>query len=206
MSGRFNTVVIAGASIGVLGAVPRAFDQDRPPARQGSAAVAAADMDFITRAAEGGMKEVEVGKLAQSRAADSNVKAFAERMVKDHGKANDELMTLAKSKGVSLPPPATTTTDASRKPDRSAPGAGEPEARGTSGSGGPLAALKGAEFDRAYMTQMVADHEKAVQLFEQESTSGQDAEVKAWAAKQLPTVREHLTEAKSIRDRLSAGK
>lgn len=167
-----------------------------------------ADASFIRQAAEGGIKEVDAGTLAQSRAADSNVKAFAERMVQDHSKANDELMTLAKSKGVMLPPsnrPATTTTDAARPTGATGTG-GAPSASGTSGqaAGGALAALQGAEFDRAYMTQMVQDHEKTVQLFEQEAKSGQDAEVKAWAAKQLPALREHLTQAKTVRDRLGA--
>ena len=207
MSGRFNTVVMASALMAAsLGAAPVAFDQDKPQARQGATtAIAAADAEFIKRAAEGGMKEVEVGKLAQTRASDSTVKAFAERMVKDHGMGNDELMSLAKSKGVALPP-VTTTTDATLKPDPSAPGTREPSARGTSGAGDPFAGLKGAEFDRAYMNQMVGDHEKTVQLFEQEATSGQDPEVKAWAAKKLPTVREHLAQATSIRDRLAAAK
>ena len=208
MSGRFNTVLIAGALMAApLGVAAIAVDQDKPPARQNATAtVAAADAEFIKRAAEGGMKEVEFGQLAQTRASDSNVKAFAERMVKDHSASNDELMSLAKKKGVTLPPSAKMTTDATRNPDPSVPGAGEPSARGTAGAGDPLAALKGAEFDRAYMNQMVGDHEKTVQLFEQESTSGQDAEVKAWAAKKLPTVREHLAQARSIRDRLAAPK
>jgi putative membrane protein len=208
MSRQFSTLVIASALMAApLGAAAVAFDQDQAQARQAATAtVAAADEEFIKRAAEGGMKEVEVGQFAQTRASDSNVKAFAERMVKDHGASNDELMSLAKNKGVTLPPSATMTTDATRKPDPSVPGAGEPRARGTAGAGDPLAALKGAEFDRAYMNQMVGDHEKTVQLFEQESTSGQDAEVKAWAAKKLPTVREHLAQARAIRDRLAAPK
>jgi putative membrane protein len=196
MSARFNTVVMVSALVAIsLGPAALAFDQDKPQARQGAtAALAPADAEFIERAAEGGRKEVEVGKLAQTRASDSNVKAFAERMVKDHGTSNDELMSLAKTKGVTLPPPVKMTTDAT------------PGARGTSGASDPFAGLKGAEFDRAYMNQMVGDHEKTVQLFEQQSTSGQDPAVKAWAAKKLPTVREHLTQAKSIRDRLAASK
>jgi putative membrane protein len=205
MFGSFNTVVMASALLAApLGAATVAFEQE-PPSARATAAVEAADAEFITRAAEGGMKEVEVGKLAQARASDSNVKAFAGRMVKDHGTSNDELMSLAKKKGVTLAPPAK-MTDATRKPDPSVPAAGERGARGTTGAGGPLEGLKGAEFDRAYMNQMVSDHEKTVQLFEQQSISGKDPEVKAWAAKKLPIVREHLTQATSIRDRLAASK
>ncbi|MGC4080792.1 MAG: DUF4142 domain-containing protein [Vicinamibacterales bacterium] len=151
------------------------------------------DADFIRQAGDDGMAEVELGKLAQTLASDNNVKAFADRMVKDHGMANSELMALAKSKGVML------SSDDSMKHDMR-PAPGQADARMPSG---PLTNLKGAEFDRAYMARMVDDHEKAVQLFEEESTSGKDAEVKAWAAKTLPTLRTHLSQAKSLRERLN---
>jgi len=206
--------------------------------QQKSAMKGSADSSFITEAAEGGMKEVELGKLAQSRASDSSVKQFAQRMVNDHGKANKELMSLAKSKGIKLPSSPTTTTASSGRgatgatgttgTATSGSGTSGTSGSGTSGTSGTgstgatassptgtqhgggdadqLSGLKGAEFDRAYMTHMVDDHEKDVKAFEQESQSGQDPEVKAWAAKQLPTLREHLSQAKSVRDRLSATK
>jgi putative membrane protein len=197
----------------------RPAGEQQKPAMKGSP-----DSSFINEAAEGGMKEVELGKLAQKRAMDSNVKAFAQRMVTDHGKANKELMSLAKSKGITLPSSHPTTSTASS--GRGSTGATGTAGTGTSGAatsgtsgatassptgtqhgGGDadqLAGLKGVEFDRAYMTHMVDDHEKDVKAFEQESQSGQDPEVKAWAAKQLPTLREHLSQAKSVRDRLPA--
>jgi len=198
--------------------------------QQKSAMKGSADSSFINEAAEGWMKEVELGKLAQSRAADTSVKQFAQRMVTDHGKANKELTSLAKSKGITLPSSHPTTTTASS--GRGAAGATGTTGTGTTGTatsgtsgtgagatassptgtqhGGAdadqLSGLKGAEFDRAYMAHMVEDHEKDVKAFEQESQSGQDPEVKAWAAKQLPTLREHLSQAKSVRDRLTASK
>lgn len=212
MSYRCALALIAGfVALGPVAAVNADAQGAGAAASQPTNAGATVDAGFIRQAADGGLKEVEIGKLAKSRASDSNVKAFADMMVQDHSKANDQLMALAKSKGVTLPSAGarpTTTTAAADRPTGAA-GAGESmTASGTSGeqAGGKLATLNGAEFDRAYMTQMVEEHEKTVQLFEQESKSGQDAEVKAWAAKQLPALREHLTQARTVRDRLGASK
>jgi putative membrane protein len=119
----------------------------------------------------GGMAEVELGKLASEKASNATVKAFGQRMVADHGKAGDELKMVVASKQITLP----TSIDAKHKAtyDR-------------------LSGLSGAAFDRAYVTDMVADHKKDVAAFSEESTSGKDSDIKAWAAKTLPTLREHL--------------
>jgi putative membrane protein len=92
-------------------------------------------------------------------------------MVDDHGKANDELKTLAQNKSITLP----TTLDPKHKAtvDR-------------------LSKLSGDAFDRAYMTEMLKDHRKDVAAFKTESTSGKDADIKAFASKTLPTLEEHL--------------
>ena len=212
MSVRVTRAVVTGAFVLASALGPRLVAaQTTPPSQGGKPAGQAArpageqpqamakgspDSSFITEAAEGGLKEIELGTLAQSRANDSNVKAFGQRMVSDHGKANKELMSLAKAKGITLPssdPPTSTATGAT----------------GTAGRNdmsGELSGLKGAEFDRAYMTHMVEDHEKDVKAFEQEAQTGQDPEMKAWAVKQLPTLREHRSQAKSVRDRLAASK
>jgi putative membrane protein len=68
-----------------------------------------------------------------------------------------------------------------------------------------LSKLSGAEFDRAYMRQMVKDHEDAVKLFQRESTRGKDAELKAWAGKTLPALQEHLRLAREINTRVGGG-
>jgi putative membrane protein len=92
-------------------------------------------------------------------------------MVTDHGKANDELKSLAQQKNITLP------TDLNAKDkatyDR-------------------FSKLSGAAFDRAYMQHMLADHRTDVNEFKKESTSGKDPDVKAWAGKTLPTLEEHL--------------
>jgi len=134
------------------------------------------DNPFVTKAANGGMAEVKLGTLATQKAANPDVKAFGQQMVDDHGKANDELKQLASSKGITLP----TDIDAKEqaKYDR-------------------LSKLSGAEFDRAYMKEMVSDHHTDVAEFRRESQRGSDPDVKAWAAKTLPTLEHHLQMAES---------
>jgi putative membrane protein len=132
------------------------------------------DKTFVTKAAQGGMAEVQLGQLAADKGTSDDVKKFGQRMVTDHSKANDELKTIAQSKNITLP----TAVDAKDKAlhDR-------------------LASLSGAAFDRAYMRNMVADHKKDIAEFRVESKSGKDPEVKAWAEKTLPTLEDHLKQA-----------
>ena len=135
-----------------------------------------ADETFVTKAAQGGLAEVKLGTLATQKAANADVKAFGQQMVDDHSKANDELKQLASSKGITLP----TDIDAKDQAtyDR-------------------LSKLSRAEFDRAYMQHMVADHHTDVAEFRHESQRGEDSDVKAWAAKTLPTLEHHLQMAES---------
>jgi putative membrane protein len=135
----------------------------------------AADEAFVMKVAKGGMAEVELGKLAVDKASSDAVKKFGQRMVDDHGKANDELQALARSKNITLPPGIGPQEQAMR--DR-------------------LMKLSGPAFDQAYMKAMVSDHVKDVNEFKIESKSGQDPDVKAWAAKTLPTLEEHLKMAR----------
>jgi putative membrane protein len=135
-----------------------------------------ADIEFILEAAQGGMAEVELGKVATQQASSDEVKKFGQRMVDDHGKGNDELKTLAAQRGITLPT--------------------EPAAKDKALTT-RLSKMQGASFDRTYMRNMVSDHKKDVAAFRKESTSGKDPEVKAWATKMLPTLEEHLKEAQA---------
>src|SRR5437763_31745 len=107
-----------------------------------------ADSTFMTKATQGGMAEVELGKLAESHAASDKVKEFGRRMVTDHSKANDELKDIASRKGVTLPTSLNAKDQATM--DR-------------------LSKLNGAAFDRAYMTDMVKDHRMDVSEFKKEA-------------------------------------
>jgi putative membrane protein len=148
----------------------------KQPAGSGTQATAAksagpADTAFAKEAAVGGMAEVELGNLAKSNGSSPDVKQFGERMATDHGKANDELKQWAQQKNVTLP----TTLDAKHKATRDR-----------------LSKLQGEAFDKAYMHEMVTDHQKDVAAFKRESTSGKDPDLKAWASKTLPTLQDHL--------------
>jgi putative membrane protein len=131
---------------------------------------------FVDKAAVGGMAEVKMGQLATQKASSPDVKAFGQQMVDDHGKANQELKDLASKKGITLP----TDLDAKHQAtyDR-------------------LSKLSGAAFDKAYMHEMVTDHHEDVNEFRKESKTGSDPDVKAWAAKTLPTLEHHLQMAES---------
>jgi putative membrane protein len=126
---------------------------------------------FMVKAARGNMSEVEMGKVAQERAQNEDVKKFAQRMVTDHGKANEELMTLAQQKGVTLP------SDPGKLP-----GAGQQR----------LDKVAAPAFDREYVNHMLKEHRKDVAEFRKQAQKGSDPDVKAWAAKTLPTLEEHL--------------
>ena len=140
------------------------------------ASVAAADKAFVQKAAVGGMAEVEMGKMAQQKGSSDQVKQFGSRMVEDHSKANDELKKIASSKGIALP----TDLDAKHKSKMD-----------------KMQKLSGAQFDRAYMDDMVADHKQDVAEFRKEANSGKDSDLKAFAAKTLPTLEDHLKMAQS---------
>lgn len=132
---------------------------------------------FMTKAVEGGMAEIEAGKLAVSKAQNAEVKQFAQQMIAEHTRANNELKTLAGKKNVVLP----TALD----PMHQAMAA-------------KLSGLSGAEFDKEYMRGQVEDHERSVALFQAQADSGTDAEAKAMAAKTLPNLKMHLEMARKI--------
>lgn len=146
--------------------------------QSGAAAVSSADRKFATTAAMDGMAEVELGRLATERGASDAVKQFGQRMIDDHTKANDQLKQWAATAGLTLP----TALDAKRQAVMNR-----------------LSRLSGAAFDRAYAQQMVKDHTKAVQLFQREADRGTDAGLKSFASSTLPTLREHLQMARSLR-------
>ena len=142
------------------------------------------DQSFMMKAAQGGMAEVEMGKLAKDHAKSQAVKDFGQRMVDDHTKAGDELKTLASQKNVTLP----SNMDAKDKATHDR-----------------LSKLNGSAFDKAYMRDMVSDHRKDVAEFRRESQSGKDPDVKAWAGKTLPTLEEHFKLAESTEKEVMSG-
>jgi len=143
----------------------------------GSPSLATADNNFIMQAAAGGMGEVELGQLAQQRAADASVRRFGAQMVADHTTANQELVRFAGRKGVTRP----TALDPGR-----------------ANAGRQLATLSGASFDQQYMAQQVQDHGLQAALYQQQAQSGADPDLRAFAARYLPVVQGHAQMARSV--------
>jgi putative membrane protein len=144
-----------------------------------SSGMVLSDTAFAAKAAVGGLAEVALGKMAASKSSDSKIKDFGSMMVMDHGKANSELMTIAKSKNIALP----TGLDA------------EHQAKSDS-----LSKLSGKDFDMAYVNAMIEGHKKTLALMQSEATNGKDADLKAFAAKTAPVVQSHLTKIQQIHD------
>jgi putative membrane protein len=151
----------------------------------GKTASANADARFVLQAAEGGMMEVAKGKLAAQKGAHEGVKQFGQKMVDDHTKAGDELKAIAGGKNITLP--------------------GETPTAPMQAMLTKLEKLEGAAFDRAYVDDQVRDHEKTIALFEREAKTGKDAELKAFAEKTLPTLKEHLTTVQDLKAKLAKG-
>lgn len=154
-------------------------------AQQPKAQLSSGDATFIKNAGEGSKVEVELGQLAQQKASNDWVKQFGRRMAEDHGKGAKEATELAAKKGVSIPNEMSGAHQRTR--DR-------------------LARLQGSAFDREYMQEMVRDHKKDVAEFRKASQNAKDPDVKAWAAKTLPTLEEHLRMAQDLEKQLSVSR
>ena len=138
---------------------------------KGSAGMSASDTHFLKKAAQGGMAEVQLGQLALQKASSPDVKTFAQHMVDDHTKANDELKGVASKEGMSLPASGNAKDQALMS---------------------KIQNLSGAQFDKAYMKAMVKDHEEDVKEFQKEANAGGDPGLKDFASKTLPILQNHL--------------
>jgi putative membrane protein len=176
-------LALAIVSIFLIQQTPATQSSRPTDTQQGSMKPSDTDKSFVMKAAMGGMTEVELSQLALTQATNEDVKRFAQRMVDDHGKANQELKQLAESKGMQVP--AMLDGDHKKTKDK-------------------MSKLSGAAFDREYMSMMMKDHQKAVELFEGQSKNGKDPELKSWADKTLPTLREHMQMARDVASKVGA--
>lgn len=141
-----------------------------------------ADSKFMMMAATSDMNEITLSNQAISKSSNDDVKKFAQMMVDDHTKSSSELKPIAASKNVTLPADA----DAKHK-----------------AAAEKMSSMTGDSFDMAFVKTMVKDHEKAVAMFQKESTDGKDADAKAFAAKTLPVIQSHLDMARSMMTKMS---
>lgn len=143
-----------------------------------TAPLAAADQRFVTKAAEGGMFEVEIGKLAAEKATDPNVKSFGQMLVDDHSAANDKLRQIASGHNVALP--ASLPADKKKEIDE-------------------LNKLSGAQFDKQFVKMVgIKDHQHDISDFEKASKTAQAPDLKDFATSTLPTLKKHLDTAQKL--------
>ena len=126
---------------------------------------------FIMKAANGGMAEVEMGKLAADKGGSDAVKDFGNRMVKDHSKANDQLKDVAANMGVTVPDKVNAKEQAMID---------------------KLSAMSGAAFDKAYVKEMVNDHKKDIAEFETAGKEVKNADLKKFIDDTVPVMKDHL--------------
>jgi putative membrane protein len=130
---------------------------------------------FLIVASIGNLQEASAGQLAAQKAKRSDVREFGQMMVKDHGDAEQKLLSLAKTKGYDLPAAAT----GGIQPDLNLKNAAE-------------------NFDRLYIHAMVVSHRNTVETFENYAVTGKDPQVKAFAKQMLPTLKQHLEEVEKL--------
>ena len=173
-------LVGAGLTLGVSAQAAEKKDEKKSPEPSAStskspatAALSDKDKSFMKEAAKGGMMEVDMGKMAQQKGKSADVKKIGSTMVADHTKANNELMAIAKKKGVDL---------SKEKPKSHSMG--------------------DANFDKDYINMMVDDHQKDLAAFQAEAKNGSDADVKAFASKTSAVIKKHLDMVKAAQAKL----
>jgi putative membrane protein len=177
--GRMNRSLILAAALScAIGSASMA--QDTATKAESSASV----QEFVNKAGTSGLAEVEMGELGAQKAKNNQVEAFAKRMVADHTRANQELLTAIKGKGVQVPSSRTAmhkaTVEKFQQQDA------------------------GKNFDRDYMEQMIEDHKANIKLFETAADDANlDLELRSYAKSTLPTLRDHLKQAQTIKSKLA---
>jgi putative membrane protein len=145
-------------------------------------AFAATSNDFVDNAAAGGIAEIETSRLALEKSSSADIKAFANMMITDHSKANDELAALARKNDIEVPDTTTLVKQAKEK----------------------ILEVRDESFDAAYANNQVKAHEETIELFKKEANTVTDdklkgaTELKALAQKMLPALEKHLAEAKKL--------
>ena len=173
-----SRILAAALLLCAMGSAPMA--QDAAPTTQTSARA----KEFVEKAGSSGLAEVEMGEVGVQKAKNSQVRAFAKEMVADYRKANGELLTAIKGKGLQVP---SSRTDMHKGMMQKL-----------------LQQEAGKDFDRAYMAQMVEDHKAAVALFEAAADDdGLDINLRGYAKQTLPALREHLQQAQTLQGKLS---
>ena len=135
------------------------------------------DASFIKEASQGGMAEIQLGKMVTDKAQNAELKEFGKRLQQDHTAANQELMQIAQKNGVTLP------SELNRKENREAD---------------KLQDKTGADFDKAFAEYAIKDHEKDIDTYQKTLRDCKDADLRAWIDKNLPVLRQHLQMVRNV--------
>lgn len=136
-----------------------------------------ADTAFIQDAGASGIAEVQMGQMALGQSSDDKIKALAQRLITDHGKADDALKTLATNYKVSFP------SDASKEAQK---------------TGGELKTKKGSSFDQAWTKAVIKDHQDAIKLFDKEAKQTRNTDLQQYVKTTAPTLKSHLDTAQQL--------
>jgi putative membrane protein len=140
-------------------------------------ALPGADHEFVMRAAQDSMAEIEMGQLAQQRGSTQAVKDYGRRLVEEHTAMNNDLKQAAPAEINNMP----TDLPAEKKStiDR-------------------LAKLSGAEFDREFLNEAINAHRQAIELFQKQANSGENQKLRDWASSKIPLLQDHLKAAQGL--------
>jgi putative membrane protein len=136
------------------------------------------DMNFLQMASYGNHNEIAAGRIADSNGMNLSVKSYGNMMITDHSMAQQELTSIATQLGVNIP----------QMPDSAHIAMGQ-----------MLRMLSGMTFDSTYMSMQIMDHDKTIQLFQNEVSNGNNTSVRNYAQKYLPKIQVHRQMADSIR-------
>lgn len=174
------TGILAGAvltAISLWAAVPMQTAPGSSAGKSSAQNLSSADRKFMTKAAEDGLAEVQMGQLAEQKGATPEVKNFGRELVTDHSKANSQLQQVAGSLGVTLPTQPTAHQKAAYD---------------------KLSKMSGAKFDSAFVNGQIKDHHRDIAAFQNEANHGSNPEVKNFAAQTIPVLQKHLETARKI--------
>ncbi|MEG0915479.1 MAG: DUF4142 domain-containing protein [Myroides sp.] len=141
-----------------------------------------ADRQFVMKALEGGNAEIKKGGLARSKSKNPDIVKYGDMMENDHHSVNGKLKQAAKERGYKVSEQL--TAEAQKMYDN-------------------LSKMEGEAFDREFLTQMIADHREAIELFKQQAANGTDQELKKLASDALPTLEMHLKEIERLQSTMN---
>ncbi len=162
----------------------QAGETARGTAKSGQASLSESARKFVEEAGKSNLLEIQLGQVADNKAQSDRVKQFGQQMVKDHAKADAQLVEVVEPMGIKVAKQL--DEQGKQKVER-------------------LRKLEGREFDEAYMEEMVQAHQKDIESFRKQAEGGDNPKLKEYAENTLPVLEEHLKQAKEISETMQGG-